>query len=138
MPEHTGHRIDDLISQVADPEVRATLTLLSRIEHSLSENTRATGAIASRLESHIDDFTTHKSSIRENIAAMRGAWWAGIWLVSAIFTIVTTLGGFVLMQYIKANDLQDQRLEVITNRLYMLEKELEKHMARTGNGKVTE
>ena len=63
---------------------------------------------------------------------MRGAWWAGIWLVSAVFTVVTALGGFILMQYIKANDMQDQRLETITQRLYALERDLVRHASRNG------
>lgn len=136
MPE-TGHRIDDLIAKVEDPQIRATLALLSRIDHSLSENTRVTGVIATRLEEHVKDFVTHKSTVRENIATMRGAWWAGIWLVSVVFTVVTTFGGYVMTQYIKANDIQDQRLETITNRLHTLETELARHTVNNGNGKTS-
>lgn len=134
MPEQTGQRIDDLIAKVEDPQIRATLALLSRIDHSLQENTRVTGAIATRLEEHIKDFTLHKSSVRENIAMMRGAWWSGIGLVSIVFTVVTAFGSYVLTQYIKANDAQDQRLETITNRLYSVEKEITRHTMRNGNG----
>lgn len=134
MPEQTGQRIDDLIAKVEDPQIRATLALLSRIDHSLIENTRVTGAIATRLEEHITEFALHKNRMNENIATMRGAWWSGVWLVSLVFTVVTAFGGFVLAQYIKANDVQDQRLESLSLRMHQLEKELAKYSTRIGNG----
>lgn len=119
-----GQRIDDLIADVKDPEIRATLTLLSRIDHSLVENTRATGAIANRLEEHISDFTEHRNKMTENIATMKGAWWAGIWLVSVVFTVVTAMGGFILKQYIVANEAQDARIERLAEKMYIIEREL--------------
>ena len=124
-----GQRIDDLIAEVSDPQIRASLTLLSRIDHSLVENTRATGAIANRLEEHITEFTTHKTKMNENIATMRGAWWAGIWLVTVVFTVVTGMGGFILVQYIKANDSQDVRIDALREKLNSLEKEVTRHAA---------
>lgn len=138
MPEQTGQRIDDLIKEVDDPQIRATLALLSRIDHSLIENTRVTGAIATRLEEHIEAFSTHRSKITENIATIRGAWWAGIGIISVVFTVVTSFGGLVLTQYIKANDMQDTKLDALLTRMYVLERELARHAARNGNGKPAE
>lgn len=119
-----GSRIDDLIQETTDPQVKGTLLILSRIDNSLTSNTRATEAIAGRLESHITEFQTHIQDFRAHtmdvdklISKLMGAWWAGI----AFFSIIVTLGGYIVTQYVRSNEVQDVHIEALERRLSLIE-----------------
>lgn len=135
-------KIDDLIQQTKDPVQQATLLVLSNIDHALFANTKATLALADDFAVHKTEFREHKTAVDNHIAtdrtmmaSIRGAWWAGVILVTGL----QLLGGLVIANYIKANEKQDERLDRLVeqyvqqqNRLIMLEYTVNKQLNTPG------
>lgn len=116
-------KIEDLIARTADPVQQAMLLVLANFDRALDANTVATQAIANDLHDHREEFNGFRNTVDSHIrndarmlASIRGGWWVGIVLLSAI----QLLGAFIISRMILSNDMQDARLATLEEKVTTL------------------
>jgi hypothetical protein len=97
--QHNRAKIEDLIASTSDPVARATLLVLSNIDHALNLNTAATQAIADAFKSHRGEFLDHRVEFGAHVlyeaklfSGIRWAWWAA----TGMGVVIAGLGGFIV------------------------------------------
>ena len=117
-------KIDKLISDTSDPVVRATLLVLSSIdhglekhEHALDKNTEATQAIADSFSAHRIDFSQHVLDEQKLLTGVRWAWWSATGMSVAIMLIGSYIGSLVMAGI----ERDSQQIKFNTQRLTTLE-----------------
>jgi hypothetical protein len=111
-----GTSILEMIRDAATPGERAVLSVMLEISLSLDSNTRATTAIAERLEEHAGEFRDHKKIVDEKMADASNFFsrWGGVhkafvWVSGGIAMLggaVVGLSLYVLSGYVDV--LKDQ------------------------------
>lgn len=119
MPYTNHDKISEMIEETHDPVQRAVLLVLAGIARDLDSNTAATTRLAELFENHARAFEAHDKIESRDRAYLKGAWWAGVLFMTAIQTV----GGWILLRAISANDTQDAMLRMVETRLIKIETE---------------
>lgn len=119
MPYTNHDKISEMIEETHDPVQRAVLLVLAGIARDLDSNTAATTRLAELFENHTKAFEVHDKIETRDRAYLKGAWWAGVLFMTAIQTV----GGWILLRAISANDTQDTMLRMVEQRLTKIETE---------------
>jgi hypothetical protein len=117
-------KIEQLISDTSDPVVRATLLVLSSIDHGLEKheraldsNTVATQAIADAFTTHRNDFTSHIIDEQKILSGVRWAWWAA----TGMSVCIMLLGAYIFSMLIRGIENDSAQIKSNTQRLTTLE-----------------
>lgn len=93
-------KIDDLLSATDDPVQKATLSVLSGIDHSLEKIIEVASVQAVTFNKHTVEFDKHRVEFSEHVleeqkllSGIKWAWWAA----TGTGTIIMFLGGFILL-----------------------------------------
>lgn len=121
VPPQNEKRISELIELTSDPVQRATLLVLHKIDAGLHANTKVTMDMAEAFETHCKAFEDYRRKDEMQRAGVRGAIWGGM----AIVGLLQIIAGALLGVYIKANDIQDLRIEAAHVELRAMDKRLQ-------------